>query len=499
MGLVLSAFVVLAARANAQSAAPSASPTATSTQPATPSNLPQRPDVDEIEARVLVMNWLNAQQGRGFDVYSALYDSAFYGTKRIGNRTYRYDRRSWLADRKRMFAKPMQVEIRGVEIQTHLRLTFVTFEQVWSSGKFRDIGRKRLTLVATPDGARIRGEDMLTSKVEATGRTIAPSTEDFMSVVHTRRLYAVLADEADEAWSHGLAGLDSDESTTTDAARRLVLEASVPASAPKPPSGTLALYDASGVACHAKAGKRFLLRRVFNSDGSMSNPTVEREEGSRGRRTPRELAERIWEAASEGTLLVAELEVIDGSCEHALWARSTARPTPRVFTRAEATAELSARIARAVQKLPADERIQRTYRKIVKESFPDSGPDDGTTPRWERFDGSAPSVVVWNTAQDTMVTYAATAGGCGDFYGAIWVVFRLQGDTLSLVAQSEGSSVPDDLAFTSLVDLDGDGNVDMLGNTWNSARGEANVTARGDVRGMTLIQDISPPFHGCGC
>jgi hypothetical protein len=51
----------------------------------------------------------------------------------------------------------------------------------------------------------------------------------------------------------------------------------------------------------------------------------------------------------------------------------------------------------------------------------------------------------------------------------------------------------------SLVDADGDGLVEALGATWSSASKEANVAVRGGKSGLTLIQDISPPFHGCGC
>jgi hypothetical protein len=97
-----------------------------------------------------------------------------------------------------------------------------------------------------------------------------------------------------------------------------------------------------------------------------------------------------------------------------------------------------------------------------------------------------------------LITYRANAGGCGELCGGLWAVFRLQGEALSIVAKSEASSVPDDFRVMSLVDADGDELVEALGATWSSASNEANVATRGGKSGLTLIQESSPPFHGCG-
>src|SRR5262249_47415024 len=152
--------------------------------------------------------------------------------------------------------------------------------------------------------------------------------------------------------------------------------------------------------------------------------------------------------ASDATLLVAELQAVDGNCERALWARSTNRPPPRIYLREDTPADVLARVTREIRKLRLYKNTQRIYEAFVKADFPSEGYSAlGVTRDWEHFDGASPDVAVWKNAADTLITYRGNSGGCGDFYGSLWVVFRVCEDgSLKIVAKSEASSVPDDFS-----------------------------------------------------
>src|SRR5690606_30530952 len=74
------------------------------------------PMISREEVTAVLERWLAAQNSGDFAAYSALYGDSFGGVRRSGDRTVRLDRDGWLADRKRMFAKPMKVAASGIEI-----------------------------------------------------------------------------------------------------------------------------------------------------------------------------------------------------------------------------------------------------------------------------------------------------------------------------------------------------------------------------------------------
>jgi ketosteroid isomerase-like protein len=133
-----------------------------------PAATPARPDLAQADVEALVDQWLSAQNEGDFGAYSATYAQRITGIKRAGNRETTYNREDWLADRKRMFRKPMKVEGAKRSIRTSPTSAVVRFEQTWASGKFKDVGPKQLIVIREAGALRIAREEMQASTVLST-------------------------------------------------------------------------------------------------------------------------------------------------------------------------------------------------------------------------------------------------------------------------------------------------------------------------------------------
>jgi ketosteroid isomerase-like protein len=122
----------------------------------------------EARARALIDAWLAAQNAGDFAAYRELYGDRFSGIRRSGAKVAKLDRTRWLAERKRMFDKPIVVRATDVEIarsdQGDHELT-ARFVQTWASGAYRDIGDKELWLDDRGDRLLIVREEMLSSRI----------------------------------------------------------------------------------------------------------------------------------------------------------------------------------------------------------------------------------------------------------------------------------------------------------------------------------------------
>lgn len=126
---------------------------------------PEVPRLDPAAVGAVVDAWLAAQNAGDFAAYEALYADRFGGVKRVGARTWRFDRAGWLADRRRMFEAPMKVELADRAIDVAAASAVVRFRQTFAQGKFKDTGDKQLVVVETPAGLKIAREEMLASTV----------------------------------------------------------------------------------------------------------------------------------------------------------------------------------------------------------------------------------------------------------------------------------------------------------------------------------------------
>jgi hypothetical protein len=164
---VLLAFLTFVAgcKNNEKSAAPA--PAEAARPAATPPAAAPPAAITRERAQALLDQWLAAQNRGDFAAYQALYADRFEGVKRVGERVRRFARAGWMADRKRMFAKPMEVEAREAAIATTATTAEVRFVQRWRSGTFEDLGPKRLLLVLDGGALEIAREEMLRSEVVA--------------------------------------------------------------------------------------------------------------------------------------------------------------------------------------------------------------------------------------------------------------------------------------------------------------------------------------------
>ena len=121
------------------------------------------PKLPEAKVKALLDGWLKSQNEGSFADYEKSYAKAFTGIKRSGEKTLTFDRKGWLADRKRMFEKKMQVSAADVIIKPGVESATVRFLQTWESGNYRDQGPKLLHLVLEAGELRIAKEEMLAS------------------------------------------------------------------------------------------------------------------------------------------------------------------------------------------------------------------------------------------------------------------------------------------------------------------------------------------------
>jgi ketosteroid isomerase-like protein len=114
----------------------------------------------EADVRAAVERWRAAQAAGDFAAYEALYAPAFRGVRRSGERTKTFDRAAWLADRKRMFAKPMRVDLTDLVVRVEGDGATAEFTQTWSSAGYADRGPKGLRF---DRALKIVHEEMLAS------------------------------------------------------------------------------------------------------------------------------------------------------------------------------------------------------------------------------------------------------------------------------------------------------------------------------------------------
>lgn len=125
-------------------------------------------EITEAEVRAFLDHWLKTQNGGSFSSYASMYATQFYGIKRSGNRTYRYNHDTWLKDRKKMFNKKMMVSADNLQIHTADGAATLRYEQTWQSGRYKDKGTKQVYLIREGERLRIAREEMLASKIMQT-------------------------------------------------------------------------------------------------------------------------------------------------------------------------------------------------------------------------------------------------------------------------------------------------------------------------------------------
>ena len=117
------------------------------------------------QVEAVLAAWLAAQNGGDFAAYGTLYAPEFRGVRRSGKKTVPLDQAGWLADRQRMFKKPMLVRAVDVAIALGAKGATIRFEQDWSSGNYRDFGPKVIEVAARDGALKIVREELLASRL----------------------------------------------------------------------------------------------------------------------------------------------------------------------------------------------------------------------------------------------------------------------------------------------------------------------------------------------
>ncbi len=153
------------------------------------------------KVRDFVASWVAAQNEGRLDDYSKLYATPFVGVRRSETRVARFDRDGWLADRGRMFRKPMRVKATKLRAVADGKGIRVRFTQEWSSGKYHDIGDKELTLVEVGADLRIASEELLASRRFDERTAVARAVA--LTGVPLVDGYAILLDGVPGEWGSG--------------------------------------------------------------------------------------------------------------------------------------------------------------------------------------------------------------------------------------------------------------------------------------------------------
>jgi hypothetical protein len=383
-----------------------------------------------------LQTWLEAQNQGQFERYEQLYATKFFGVKRAGKRELRFDRADWLADRRRMFQKPMVVSAHEPAIRAGASSAELEFTQAWASGNFADRGRKRLLVVREGDTLKIAHEEMVDSQL---AEDDAGQALDFHFLLELESgLHMVLASAAvpDRYGAirreHERAGENKSLYTTSSELLPDTLEPAVTAWL-----GQRVRLDHG---CIAEVTGFGLLSRVEPHFGTVQVWENRFEDQPGGALTPQQTAEAAY--ALGHRFVTAKLS----GCSGGLYAQRESTPAPIAGEPVD-DAALSARARAAFAKLPSVRALQSEYLEQ---------PEHGTGDWWE----SLAQVQAYRhpESQQTLVSVRADNGGrCGDFTAQEWVIFEQRGDKL---VRLESGSLPSEIA--TALDVDRDGKLELL-------------------------------------
>lgn len=418
--------------------------------------------LDEAKVGALVDAWLAAQNAGDVAAYERLYAARFGGVKRVGARSWTFDREGWLADRRRMFRAPMTVTVEDRAIVTTTSMAVVRFRQTFTQGTFKDTGDKQLVVVETPGGLQIAREEMLRSTVvEGPGSAKATG-------------FAVLRGGLVVAGEGGYQATGA--STLVDVpGADYAVERAVEGLAPAWTKlvGAAVTLHPSGTRCSiAGFHELYLVTPHFST-------TAEWRGDLDGDGTPESaplagdaLVEAV-RSAGGAAYLVADLGgcAKDGDVVGVLGAAAAA------WTPLD-DAALADRVSAEFEKHADFRALQADYAGTY-----------GGQGAWTDADGGEKAVTLWRSP-DGKTTYAIAAArageGCGDFAGELAVVYDVSAGAPKLVGALPATGVFPDV----VVDTNGDGRPEIAADTvlWAWAG-----------KGYDVAYQLDLGFRDCGC
>jgi hypothetical protein len=412
---LLLAFSLLACKSSGQE---KSSRTTTSSDPPAPVAISSRPTPttaavppSSIEgARTLLATWLVAQNEHDFARYSALYAERFSGIKRVGKHTAWFNRKTWLDDRKGMFKPNASVAISDVEIKNLGKTSRAVFTQTFSSGSFKDEGRKELILIEQGDKLLISREEMLVSNVAGQSNAARATTSERYAV-HDGLV--ILEANAPEQGVRALE-LHDDQTNRFVVTRPLDTDRLEPRLRARV-GQSFDLVRPDGSLCSAKI-ERLAVRIEAVPHFGMVNTWRGTGDAAGGPKTPaREVTLALWDMVSpERRNLVG---VLDQRCSEAPLAFPTGT-APKVVPSSASFAS-TADLARAeFRKLPEYITTEKKFRDEVK-----------SKQRWDEFEAQVEETAFTLSATRELVVRSVVAGenglaACGAFLGVLSAAFE---------------------------------------------------------------------------
>lgn len=397
----------------------------TAAEPASQQPRRAQPPIPEADLRALLDRWLKAQNEGDFASYEKLYAEKFTGVKRVGPKTFRYARKGWLANRKLMFRHAMTVETREPQFDASARVARVTFTQRWASGKFEDLGPKRMLIVRQGDALKIAQEEMLRSEIVHSQDDDADL--DFYFLLDGD----LVVSDATVPEKHGKAKI-------VDDSEPIVVHA--PVNENDLDEETRALEGKefrTDTGCVARATGFYLVSRVTPHFGVVGEWNCRDAEEDC---TPASVEERAADAFAMGTpVVVAKLT----GCEDGLYARPAEQPAVVDGEQVENN-ELAAKALRAFGKLG-----------LVTKQKPEE--ESGDSAQW--WNGIE-KVEIFEHPQsgEILVSVHADNGGmCGEFAASAWVLWTYEHGKLRFL--NGGSAAAEVL---DAIDVDRDGRLELL-------------------------------------
>ena len=422
--------------------------------------------IDQAAVDQVLADWLAAQNGGDFAAYQGLYAERMEGVKRVGPKMWRFDRAGWMADRKKMFAKPMVVTAADRTITGSVAAPVVEFTQTFQQARFADSGRKRMVLTRHQGHYRIAREEMLASTVGAPPAATAGAVIPTLEI--DGRWFAVLAADAEPTWATGaIAG-------PYQGVHRYALRAATAA----PTAGSwlgkpLALYDRAGARCDATVASLHLLGGGTPHFGEIQAWDGDPDSGGTHVYSQAERAQAIYDLSAK--YLVGEL-TITGGCKPA-YAATPDRALVPYGEVAVPDAQKSAAIA-AFRGLPG-------YLETATEFEAQNGAGE-----W----APTPTVTGFGPPDRRVLVVSASEGaGCGEFHGELTAVFDERGGAVT----TRTVVGPSGLRVDAMVDSDGDGAPELIGAPLDFE----TVTAHLDAKppGVRVVTGLRLPFTDCGC
>ncbi len=385
-------------------------------KPASDAAPPPEPTVPALareDVQALVDAWLAAQNAGDFEAYQGLYAARFTGVKRVGAKTFNFDREGWLKDRERMFKKKVIVEAADTKIASTPRMAVASFTQTWSSGTFKDVGPKQLVIVQD-GGLRIAREEMLSSTVTGAAEAAEPlAREQFSFVFQSGKTpRVVLRTDVDRDWGKGELRLLSRD--TTAAVAKTADLAKVDDAFEDWLGKEVVLYEMDGSDCFGKVAELEVVTGFEPHFGTL-------QEWEESKASDRRVAKEIWNMGGEAMWLTARVDGCDAGGPW-VWGHRQSGVSPEVLSVAKDPDLTAVAIAR-FRKLKGYKAVQKDFTA-----------ETGKKTAWDE-EGLGPKVTVFHALDDSdWVAVSAVGGaGCGEWSGEYWAIFSVKGKNLVLL------------------------------------------------------------------